>query len=290
MTEKTRTSVPKHDPGEKMKIKKLCISALLYLGGVAVFVLGNPYYRVFPTNWNQNYYIALAVIFLVLSITFNRSESLSRFGPAIYALFIASCALLFLKIGILDLPRDESKPMQFVALDKLSQFLHVVIIIVVLTLIARDNLKSIFIHKGNLKYGLTFGLISFVGFTILGILLQWDSVDTFSNLSAALPWLLLFVFANSLMEELWFRAIFLKKYESLIGRKAAILVTALVFGTSHIFATYDFPGGGLVFGVVVFGLGLIGAQAMFKEDGLIAPVLFHAGYDLMIMVPILNSL
>ena len=46
------------------------------------------------------------------------------------------------------------------------------------------------------------------------------------------------------------------------------------------FATYDFPGGGLVLGLAVFVLGLVGAQTMLRENGLIGPVLFHAGYDL----------
>lgn len=45
-----------------------------------------------------------------------------------------------------------------------------------------------------------------------------------------------------------------------------------------------------VSGLVVFGLGLVGAYAMFKDDGLIGPVLFHASYDLLIIVPIINSL
>jgi len=92
------------------------------------------------------------------------------------------------------------------------------------------------------------------------------------------------------MEEIWFRGIFLKSYETIFGRKAAIIVTVLIFGTSHINATYDFPGGGVVFGLVVFGLGLVGAYAILKGDSLIGPVLFHAGYDLLIIVPVLNSM
>jgi membrane protease YdiL (CAAX protease family) len=92
------------------------------------------------------------------------------------------------------------------------------------------------------------------------------------------------------MEELWFRAIFLKRYEKVIGRFAAILVTAVPFGASHVSATYEFPGGGVVFGVVVFILGVVGAYAMLKDDSLLGPVLFHAGYDLMIIVPVLNSM
>lgn len=272
-----------------MNREKLVSIVLLYLGGVAVFVLGSPYFRIFPTNWNTSYYLALTVSFLLLTLVFKRVSALTRFSSAVYALFIAASALLFLKSGVLDIPRSDANPMKFLALDKFSQFLHIVTAIIVLTLIAGDNLKSIFIQKGNLKYGLTFGLISFAGFSVLGVILQWGSRDIFLKIPAALPWLLLFVFSNATMEELWLRAIFLKKYDFLIGQRAAILVTALVFGTSHVFATYDFPGGKLVFGVIVFVLGLVGAQAMFKENGLIGPVLFHAGYDLMIIIPVLNS-
>jgi uncharacterized protein len=268
----------------------LVSAGLFYLGGVLVFVLGSPYHRTYPTNWSWTYYLALTAFFLVLTLVFKRVSFLKRFSPAAYAFLIAAGALLFLKSGVLDIPRNETNPMKFLALDKLSQFTHVVTAILVLTLLGGDDLRSIFIKKGNLKYGLTFGLISFVGFAVLGVIIQWGSKDVFGNLPGALPWLLLFVFANATMEELWFRGIFLRKYEALIGRQAAILVTALVFGTSHVFATYDFPGGRWLFGAVVFGLGLLGAQAMFKEDGLVGPVLFHAGYDLTIMFSILNSL
>jgi membrane protease YdiL (CAAX protease family) len=128
-----------------------------------------------------------------------------------------------------------------------------------------------------------------VGFAILSTLLQTVPQDVIIRFGKNLPWLLIFIFANSIMEEFWFRGLFLKKYEPVIGRWPAILVTALVFGTSHIFATYEFPGGEFIFGMVVFILGLVGAQAMFKEDGLVGPVLFHAGYDLMIIMPVLYS-
>ena len=134
-------------------MRKLLLAISLLLGGLAIFVLGNPYYTIFPTNWNQTYYIGLAIFFLVLTLVLKRVKSLSEYWPAAYALFIASA----------------------------------------------------------------------------------------------------------------------------------------VFGASHVNATYEFPGGGVVFGVVVFILGVVGAHAMLKDEGLLGPVLFHAGYDLLIIVPILNS-
>ena len=272
------------------RVQRIILSALLVLGGAAVFVLGSPYYTVFPTNGNQVYYIALVLFFLILSLALKRSPSLSRYQPAAYALCIASAATLFLSTGILNLQRDTMDPLRFIAMDKLSQFLHVVPVIVVLTLLARKDLRSIFITRGKLGQGLVFGLVSFAVFGAIALVMQLYSSGFMSSLPSAVPWLLLFIFANSIMEELWFRAIFLLKYEALVGKSAAIIVTAAVFGASHVNATYDFPGGGVVLGLVVFGLGLIGAHAMLKDDGLIGPVLFHAGYDLLVIIPIINSL
>ncbi len=270
-------------------IKKVFVSFLLILGGFAIFVLGSPYYSIFPTNGNQRYYVLITVLFLVLSIFLKRNHTLSIYQPAAYALFVASTALLFLSTGILNLHIGVISPLRNLALDKFSQFLHVVPLIIGLTLLVGGELKSIFISRGNLKRGLIFGLASFVGFTLLAILLGVQSSGFFTNLRKAIPLLLLFVFSNAIMEELWFRGIFLKNYQKIVGKNAAILVTAIIFGASHINATYEFPGGGIVFGFVVFLLGLIGAYAMIKDDSLIGPVLFHAGYDLLIIVPVLNS-
>ena len=271
-------------------LQKIVIALGLFLAGIAIFVFGFPYYRIFPTNWNQTYYIALSLFFLILTLIFNRTPSLARFSPAAYAFLIASFALVVLKAGFFNLPLKAGNPLQEIAIDKASQFLHIVPVILVMTLLARQNLGSIFLQTGRLKQGLLFGLISFAGFATLTYLLNSSNPDFLRLLIQQLPWLLLFVCANSIMEELWFRGIFLNKFDPLVGRTGAILITALLFGLSHINATYDFPGGPVVYGVVVFILGAVGAHAMLKDNSLIGPVLFHAGYDLVIILPILNSL
>jgi membrane protease YdiL (CAAX protease family) len=271
-------------------LQKVVIALVLLLTGSAIFIFGFPYYRIFPTNWNQTYYIALTVFFLVVILILNRIPSLSRFSPAAYAFLIASFALVVLKAGYFNLPIKAGNPLQEIALDKASQFLHIVPVILVMTLLARQKLGSIFLQTGQLKQGLIFGIVSFVGFAAFAYLINRGNAEFLRQLIKGLPWLLLFVFANSIMEELWFRGIFLNKFVPLVGRNGAIIITALLFGFSHINATYDFPGGGFVFGLVVFGLGAVGAHAMLKDNSLIGPVLFHAGYDLVIILPILNSL
>ncbi len=270
-------------------MRKLVLSLCLLLAGLSIFVLGNPYYSVFPTNGNLIYCSALAAFFLVLALAFKRSRSLSRYGPAAYGLFIASAALLFLGTGLLNIRAATSDPVLSLARDKVNDFLHVVPVIILLTLVAKDDLKSIFIARGNLKAGLIFGGASFLVWAVLAFLLQAGASGRPQLSASTILFILIFIFGNAIMEELWFRAIFLKRYQPLIGRTAAILVTSAVFGASHVNATYEFPGGGLVFGVVVFILGVVGAYSMYKTDSLIGAVLFHAGYDLTIIVPVLNS-
>ena len=270
-------------------MKRTIVSLCLLLAGLAIFVLGSPYYDVFPTNRNQIYVLALTVFLLLVSVALKRSKALARYAPSAYALFIASAALLFLGTGLLELRRGVLTPFQDLALDKVSQFLHIVPVILVLSLLARRDLKSIFIARGKLQAGLIFGGVSFVLWGMLAYLLQ-SGAGGFGPVNASVVLLALaWAFANAAMEELWFRAIFLKPYEKVIGRLAAILVTSLVFGLSHINATYEFPGGSVVFGVVVFVLGVVGAYSMYKTDSLIGAILFHAGYDLTIIVPVLNS-
>ena len=89
-----------------MNRKKIVTSVFLFLGGILVFVLGSPYHRTFPTNWNWTYYLAMAAFFLVLTLIFKRFSALKPFSPAAYAFLIATCALVFLKSGVLDIPKE----------------------------------------------------------------------------------------------------------------------------------------------------------------------------------------
>ena len=91
------------------------------------------------------------------------------------------------------------------------------------------------------------------------------------------------------MEELWFRGLFLGKLSPFLGATAAALVTALVFGMTHLGATYVTPAERFIFPTIVFALGLVNGYVMLKTDSLWGSVLFHAGYDLLVIIPILVS-
>ncbi len=270
-------------------IKRLSLAATLLAVGIVIFVLGNPYYTVWPMNGNTVFYYFLSAVFLVAALLLRLSRCLQAYWQVTYTFFMASAALLFMSTGFLSARNYRLHPLKDLAVDKVSQFLYVVPLLIVLTLLAGDDLASIFIRKGNFKRGLIFGLSSFGVFALIAWIVQPDLVSILSSLPHAVPWLLLFVFANASMEELWFRAIFIKRFEPLIGGVGAVLVTSLVFALAHVNATYAFPGGPYVFALVVFILGAIGAYEMGRENGLLGAVLFHAGYDLVIISSILSS-
>ena len=91
------------------------------------------------------------------------------------------------------------------------------------------------------------------------------------------------------MEELWFRGIFLTKLSLLLGANASILVTSLVFSLLHLGTTYISPIEMIIFPIIVFILGLVNGYMMLKTDSIWGSVLFHAGYDLFVIIPILVS-
>jgi membrane protease YdiL (CAAX protease family) len=99
----------------------------------------------------------------------------------------------------------------------------------------------------------------------------------------------MFCFVNSFMEELWFRGVSLRKLSPILGATASIVVTALVFGSTHAAATYITPIQMLLFSVIVIALGLVNAYMMLKTDSIWGSVFFHAGYDLLVILPILAS-
>ena len=92
------------------------------------------------------------------------------------------------------------------------------------------------------------------------------------------------------MEELWFRGVALGKLTPVLGTAGSVLVTALVFGSSHLGVTYITPAEIILFPTIVFVLGLVNAYVMTQDrQHLGVPLLFHAGYDLLVIIPLLAS-
>ena len=279
------------------------IAFLFYLiGGLLVFLWGANTFELFHTNRNIVYEWGITLILLLLAVVMQRVQGLRIYWKIASALFLASAAnAINLSLGnflgpILHLSADG---MRFLAFDKLAQAIPIVMTIILLTLWSGDDLGSLFLKKGNLSQGLKFGLISFAIFTVIFIVIVivqangpktqglFASGISVNTVLGAIPWILMFCFVNSFMEELWFRGVSLGKLTPVLGRTSSIIVTALVFGSTHAAATYITPIQMLFFAVIVISLGLVNAYMMLKTDSIWGSVFFHAGYDLLVILPLL---
>jgi len=284
--------------------QRIILFGLFVIGGLLIFLLGNNWNSLFPTNESTLYKWGLVLGFLLLTVAFHRSEQWQKYWRIAYALFTASFANAlnwYFGNWLEHLLPQPGSAAQEIAIDKLAQFVPVVLAIVLLTKVVGDDLGSIFVKKGDLRRGLRFGLISFgifAGiFAVIAVLQAKAPASqgmTAAGVSldvifSAIPWILIFAFANALMEELWFRGIFLKKLNPFLGATASVLATALVFGIPHLGATYISPVEMIFFPIIVFGLGLVNGFVMQKTDSIWGSVLFHAGYDLIIIIPVLVS-
>jgi len=277
---------------------------LFLAGGTALFLFGNNWTSHFSTNRSALYKWGLAVLFLALAYLLKSQARARRYWPVAYALFVAAFAnALGWHLGnwLARLLPPLHAPGLGMAVDKLSQAIPVVITIVLLTWLAGGDLSTLFVRGGRLVPSLRFGLISFavwaILFAVIAVLQANSTTETgllagglpLQTVVAALPWFLVFIFANSLMEEFWFRGVFLKALRPHLKAIAVIVVTALVFALPHADAQYAAQAERIIFSVVVFALGLVNAWAMLKTDSIWGSVLFHAGYDLMVVIPVLLS-
>ena len=192
---------------------------LLFLAlGLLLFLVFSHFRPLLPENAELPARVALILVLLGSSLLLRRSDRLQKYWPVIFAFFIASLAQALDYYFSGWLPRllglDMGNPAG-IAVDKLESTLLIVTPIVLLTRLSRDNMGSLYLRKGNLRLGLIVGLTIFVAVAALSIpWAQWQyrvADLSLQNVLPWIPWILLFVLANSINEELLFRGLFLQK-------------------------------------------------------------------------------
>ena len=267
-----------------------CGVTLPSLSGLLIFP-----FSMIPLEWDWAYRIALSSLFLVSSIIFYESKNFEKYWRVFFSFFMASFALNIQATSGFIIFR--STPINNIVLSMLTSTALVIIPIVVISRISGESLRSIFLTKGNLKRGLFIGSIGFAGFAVVSIpaatfLFQGQDVTVAKAISWTGP-LLVTVFANGFREELLYRGLFLKKFESLLGTRSSNSLQAIIFSLSHtvagrgsmIYTPY-------IFVLVIFTLvlGLVWGLVMQKTNSLLGSALFHAGSDLSVFLGIFSNL
>jgi membrane protease YdiL (CAAX protease family) len=269
---------------------------LLFLTlGLLLFLVFSHFRPLLPENAELPCRMALILVLLASSLLLRRSERLRRYWPVIFAFFIASFvqALDYYPSGwslsLFGLGADSPAG---IAMDKLESTILIVLPIVLLTRLSRNNMGSLYLQRGNLRLGLIIGLSVFVVVAALSIpWAQWQYRVGDLSLHRVLPWIpwiLVFVLANSINEELLFRGLFLQKLEPFLGAFPANLCMAIPFTMLHI--GIDYSRNTLLLLALLLPLGLLLGYVMQKTRSILAPWLIHACVDIAVVLSLFSQL
>ena len=294
-TQTANTNLVEKETIQTSWLQRLGLFILFLVCEAAIFIFGSYYFDVFPTNKNLTFNLAIAAVFLAVSLWFKFDKRWNKYWQLAFAFFIASLATPMSAVSgswvqtVLNwfaVTADTSKGL---AIDKICEMLIKTLPILVLVKLSGADMGSIFLKRGNLKLGLGIGALVFFFLgtaTFMFAVQRFTSVDT---LVAAVVWGLIFSAANGFMEELWLRGIFLKRFAPLIGVNGAVWVTSIIFASMHSFAFYFDPFALAFFFVNTLALGLGCGYLMMKSDNIWGATMIHAASDFFLFVAVLAS-
>ena len=200
--------------------------------------------------------VTVPLLFLLTTIVLHGNVRFKTYWEVFFAFFVFSL-VWFTRHLILDSPSVHPfyATLSGNVVAQLIDTTVVIIPIILLTIASRSKLSSIFLRKGNLKLG------SVVGLTVLAIFYLLSAVVAISAAGMS-PSRFLFltpfflVLTNGFKEELWFRGLFLNKYESLLGVRLSNFLQAPIFTMSVVEAEFSSVLIGIVLVSFFLGLGL----------------------------------
>jgi membrane protease YdiL (CAAX protease family) len=262
-----------------------------------VFVLLGPY-RPLTSGWiDVAGRTAVALGFLVVAFLSRRSVRYRPYWRVWFAFATACIAIsvdymLSLSKWILPALRIALESPAGLAIDKLESSALSVLIVLLLTLASGEDLRSLYFRRGNLRLGLAVGLIAFV-VVIASAIPVTEGFFNGRDLSWArilpwTPWVLIFVLANGLNEELLFRGLLFGRLEPFLGRFAVNLMIAIPFTLFH--TGVEYTANFLIFAGMLFPLSLAWGWLLQKTGSLWGSALFHAAMDIPIALGLFSNL
>ncbi len=256
---------------------------LALVGGAVIFVLGTPYFELFEsTNDSEVFNGAVTAALGALWFAVRRRDD--GYSVVTSALFVAAAAMWVLVIGPFNwLITADAGTVEEAFQDKTAQFLCIVPVVLALSWAMGRSRQSLYLETGRPRRWLPFGTVAIVvGAVIVTLVAMADGAD-FSEVLDVAPWMLGFAAMNAFMEELWFRSVFLKPYVEKFGATVAIWVTAIVFGISHVEATYISDARQIPFALLVAALGALLAWTMRWGRSIWGAVLLHMALDFVVL-------
>jgi len=268
-----------------MKIKKPLSFFLILFITLAIFMFNYPFAADIPGRILIPVRIGLIVLFCLAWRFFHKNKQIHAEYFS-FSLMLVNLAFLIIYYTI-DLWNINIESSKGIALAKLNDSFFICFILIFSFLLNGYKLKDIYLAKGRLGAGLIIGFLSFLLMGFLALITSGQAVES-EFIKRNLAWILLFVLSNGFMEELLFRGIFLKELNKIFKPFWSVILTAIVFAAAHMQVTYT-PDVMVFVGICLI-LGLIWGYLMHYTRSIIASALFHAGADLMVILPIFSGL
>jgi membrane protease YdiL (CAAX protease family) len=224
--------------------------------------------------------VLIAFFFAGWMLLRGKRRPAAKLSFALMAVNLAFFIVSFFTVEMWNLDLESAKGLAFA---KLSDGAVISTVLLASFFIGGFKPADIFLARGKLWVGLLAGLL---GFSLMGYLAFRNPDQPLEKgfLAGNWAWILIFIFSNAFLEELLFRGIFLKPLEGYMKPFWAVVLTSVVFAAAHLQVTYTSEV--LFFCALVLVLGFLWGLLMNYTKSIIASVLFHAGADLMIIVPV----
>ena len=237
--------------------------ALALVGSAAIFVLGTPYFEIFDST-NDDPIFNGSLVGGAGILTWTLRHRNDAYAAVSSALFVTAAAMWSLVIGPFNwIITADTETAEGAFQDKLAQFLAVVPVILVLVWLGKRSRESLYLVRGDTGRSLKVGVPAVAAGAVVITLIALADGYGFSDVVDIAPWVMGFAALNALMEELWFRGVSLQPYVEHMGVRTGVLVTAFVFGATHVEATYMSDATQLPFALLVVALGIL-AMIIFR--------------------------
>ncbi len=276
--------------------RKSGLFTLFLLCAIVVFILGDNHQTTFPTNRNLYYEGATTAFFLAAALMLRRMPRFRDYWSIAYAFFTAAVAILVtsLTVGlrealfqVLDVRPNTN---QVAGAGKVFEAFMTIGTILLLTRLAGMKLETVYVKRGNLRLGLLIGLGTLLNFMTSSLMFNASAYPSLEKFVSAILWGLVFSLFNGFLEELWLRALFLKKLAPVLGVRTSIVLTSLWFGLFHVSGLMYMQPEAVPFYILnTFTFAAAWGYLMHKTDSWIGPGLMHAASDFFLFIVLLSK-
>ena len=281
----------------KLKLTSELIISLLVAGLYALFLV--------ETRLAEGMTALMLAMFLF--VTFLVFVYIVRGGTHKKKLEFASLLYVFLGLSALSLVWQLLAYFNVVDATKISPEIMIMVIglvyavvsvaiIAVIAYLEKSSLKDIYLTPGDSKV-IPFAVVAFILCALLGIgatyLLFGGSTLGQDKLIMLILAVLVFSLLASIAEELWFRGLMMSRITPILGESYGNIYQAVVFGVFEAVMFYVITRQiSLMPAIFIIGsmTGYYWGRATLRSKSIISPMLLHAGFYVLVALPILVGL